>query len=557
MGAPPHASLGPVLRPKLLLALLVLLGLLAGIPLVLLAGRERTPAAPLTTDPVARGCALDRDVLARIWRGHHPERSEDITAVPMEPNYLGSFRITSHSGPWDYLQRVPLVLYGPDRVEALGLRDDAGVTLADVYPTVGDWTGIDLPARAGDSLREAVKPQDGAPKLLVFVMWDGVGRNVLERWPGRWPNLERLEAEGASYTNATVGSSPSITPSTHATLGTGSFPRAHGVTGIQFREGKGIKVAQARRDPQDIQLTTFADELDLALDNEPKVGLLALRTWHIPMMGRGSQIAGADKDQLAIMGLTERIRGNNKFFHTPDYVNGFPGLQDHIDAVDQQDGVKDGEWRGHPIAKAHDNPAWPAYQTDVLLAMWEREGYGADEVPDLFFTNYKMTDIVGHQYSMDSPEMGDVLEAQDAALGELVEYLDENVGDYALVVSSDHGHTPNPERSEAWPISQDELEKDMNEAFGVSDGQTIKQAITAVGPFLDPDVLEATHTSLDEVARFLNAYTIADNWPRPDLPEGYEDRGDERVFEAAFPSGRLDEVMTCRFGSATPPKEMR
>lgn len=545
-----------VLRPRLVLVALVVIGLLGAIPLLVLARREAIPAAPPTKDPVARGCALDADILARIWRGHDPVRSEDVTAVPNVPNYLGSFRVTSHSGPWDYLQRVPLVVYGPERVESLGPRSDDGITLADVYPTVGDWTGIDLPARNGEPLRDAVRFRDTAPKLLVFVMWDGVGRNVLERWPGRWPNLERLEAEGTSYTHATVGSSPSITPSTHATLGTGSFPRAHGITGIQFREGDAIRVAQAKRDPKDVKLTTFADELDLALGNEAKVGLLALRTWHIPMMGRGSQVDGGDKDQLAIIGFEQRIRGNNRFFETPTYVKDFPGLQDHIDKLDQTDGVKDGHWRGHPIAEAHDNPAWPPYQTDVLLEMWEREGYGADEVTDLFFTNYKMTDIVGHQYSMDSPEMGDVLEAQDAALGELVDYLDDNVGDYAIVVSADHGHTPPPERSGGWPISQDELEKDMNEAFDVPNGETIKQAITAVGPFLDRDVLEATGTSLNDVARFLNGYTIADNWPRRELPDGYQDRGDELVFEAAFPSGKLDDVMRCKFGATEPPEEL-
>ena len=43
-----------------------------------------------------------------------------------------------------------------------------------------------------------------------------------------------------------------------------------------------------------------------------------------------------------------------------------------------------------------------------------------DGVFDLFFANYKPTDIVGHQHNIDSDEMGDVLEAQDADLGRLV-----------------------------------------------------------------------------------------------------------------------------------------
>ena len=504
------------------------------------------PLQARTNDPVGRACGLDPSVLTAIERGHFPGRSEDVTAVPNEPNYLGSFQVTSHSGPWDYLQRVPLVLYGPGRVPALGPTEETGVTLADVYPTVEDWTQVELDDRAGRSLTEAVIAKATPPKLLVFVMWDGVGRNVLERWPGRWPNLERLEAEGVSYTNATVGSSPSITPSTHATLGTGTFPAEHGISGIQYRgeDGK-IKVAFGLRDPSDLEVATFADDFDVALDNEPKVGLVGLRIWHMPMMGHGAAVEGGDKDQLVIIGFDQRVSGNKALYETPSYLHDFPGLEERITELDRADGVADGRWREHPIADEHDSPAWARYETDLLLHMLRREGYGNDAVTDLFFVNYKMTDIVGHQYSMDSEEMGDVLESQDEALGELLAYLDANVADYALVLSADHGHTPSPQRSGGWPISQDELERDLNRAFDIPAGDTMTEAITAVGPFLDRKVLAEAGVTGSDVARFMNAYTIGDNWPKEDLPEGYEDRGGEAVFEAAFPSDQLDEVMKC------------
>ena len=497
-------------------------------------------------DPITRGCALDPSILTTIERGHFPGRSEDVTTVPTEPNYLGSFEVTSHSGPWDYLQRVPLVVYGPRRVPSLGPLEEEGVTLADVYPTVEDWTQVELGDRAGTSMTEAVIARRTPPKLLVFVMWDGVGRNVLERWPGRWPNLERLEAEGVSYVNATVGSSPSITPSTHATLGAGAFPNEHGISGIQYRGRSGrIKVAFGLRDPSDMEVTTFADDFDLALDNEPKVGLVGLRIWHMPMMGHGAAVEGGDKDQLVIIGFEGRVSGNRDLYRTPRYLDGFAGLDERVAELDRADGVSDGRWRDHEIVAEHDNPAWTRYQTDVLLEMLRREGYGRDPVTDLFFVNYKMTDIVGHQYSMDSEEMGDVLEAQDDALGEILSFLDTNVKDYALVVSADHGHTPSPQRSGGWPISQDELERDLNRAFGVPEGATLTEAITAVGPFLDPAVLAETGTTEADVARFLNGYTIRENWRNEDLPEAYRDRGDEPVFEAAFPSDELDEVMQC------------
>lgn len=500
---------------------------------------------PPVLGPVQAACRLGPNVLERIRNGLRVGRSEDVVTVPQAPNYLGSFAVTSHSGPWDYLQNVPLVAYGPKHVPSTG-QTTTEATLADVYPTVEDWTKTELGDRVGTSLIEAVKPRPTPPKLLVFIMWDGVGRNVLERWPGRWPNLERLEREGTSYAGATVGSSPSITPATHATLGTGAFPNQHGLTGIQYRGPDGdIKVAFGAREPNDLELSTFADDYDLELNNRPKVGLLGLRIWHIPMMGHGAAALGGDRDQLALIGFDRTINGNQDLYETPRYLHGFPGLQRHVDALDQRDGVKDGQWREHPIATEHDNPAWARYQTDVLFEMWDREAYGRDRTPDMFFINYKMTDIVGHQFSMDSEEMGDVLQAQDEELGKIVDYLDRKVGDYVLLLSADHGHTPDPERSGAWPINAQELEDDVHRQFDIGNDEPLIQQKSAVGLFIDDEVAQANGIRDEDIARYLNGYTIAENSPKGEVPESHSDRKDQLVFEATFPASDLEEVLSC------------
>ncbi|MDQ4024393.1 MAG: alkaline phosphatase family protein, partial [Actinomycetota bacterium] len=496
------------------------------------------PEAPArrfeSNDPVERACALDRALLARVWRGYHPKHSEDVTMVPLAPNYSGAFDVTSHSGPWDYLQNVPLVLYGPGVIEREGIETDPA-SLADVFPTAGALAQVDLPPREGRVLEDAVADFAAPPKLVLTIMWDGVGRNVLERWPDRWPTLAMMEREGTSYVHATVGSSPSITPATHSTLGTGAFPRAHGVTAINYRsDNGGVRTALAQRDPSDLKLTTFADLIDPALGNEPLVGMLAWKSWHIGMMSHGTMTPGGDADQLALIGGDERITGNPLYYSTPDYLEHFPGLDEHADTLDRQDGEVDGKWRGHGILDLHDNPAWVDFETDAILAMLEREGYGADDVTDFFFTNYKPTDIVGHQYTMDSPEMADVLQAQDEALARTLEYLDANVGDYAVIVSADHGHTPSPERSGAWPLLQGQLQEDIDAHFKVPEGTSLVESPNPVGPFLDKDVMEELGVTGADVAEFLNGYTIRENWGGAELPEGFEHRGDENVIAAAW-----------------------
>ncbi len=56
-----------------------------------------------------------------------------------------------------------------------------------------------------------------------------------------------------------------------------------------------------------------------------------------------------------------------------------------------------------------------------------------------------------------------------------------------------------------------------------------------------------------EVAEFLNGYRIRDNWGGGELPEGFEDRGDENVIAAAWSRRQYAAVMKCAFGSEEPP----
>jgi hypothetical protein len=513
-------------------------------------GAMRAPGA----DPVSALRSLDRKLVARLWRGHHPVRSEDITFVPREPNFIGSFTLTSHSGPWDYLQNIPLVLYGPRYITASHRPLDQRVNITDVYPTVAELLDLELAPRDGDALTAALpENRPGVPRLVVVVVWDGTGRNTLERWPDSWPNLQRLEREGTSYADALVGSSPSITSVVHSSLGTGAWPRDHGVSGNHLRGRNGdLRGVFAGRTTGDLELSTFADQADLAFDNASKVGLLAWKQWHLPMMGHGRGRSGGDLDEVALIHYDDgvKITGNTKLYSTPRGLGQASSIQEHLALLDNADGRVDGRWRGHDIMvggertawDVYSNPAWARYQGDLALAMLERGNYGQDAVPDFFFVNFKMTDLAGHQWGMDSPETADVLRAQDAELGRMLRYLDRHVGEYVAVVTSDHGHAPAPTHSGAWPIDQSELIADIDRRFSVPAGSSLVDASAAYGLYLDRSLLEELDVTERQVSAFVNSYTVAQNWGQRELPKGYEGRGGERVFSAAFPSALLERV---------------
>jgi arylsulfatase A-like enzyme len=116
-------------------------------------GTEPSPAMP----DGARLRPSPSSISSAYRRGHDPVHSEDVTTVPLAPNSSGTFGVTSHSGPWDYLQNVPLVFYGPGFIKASDEPVEGPVETVDVYPTVGELAGVDLPRRDGRALEEILE----------------------------------------------------------------------------------------------------------------------------------------------------------------------------------------------------------------------------------------------------------------------------------------------------------------------------------------------------------------------------------------------------------------
>jgi hypothetical protein len=134
-------------------------------------------------------CAVPDLFLQRTWRGDRRDRSGDIQLLPQEPNFVGHGGLP-HSGPWDYISDVPLLWYGPGHIRAAG-EIDRRVTLADMAPTTGELIDFPFDAPDGHVLHDA-RAGCRSAKLVVTVVWDGAGRDVLGAWPDDWPYLRSL-----------------------------------------------------------------------------------------------------------------------------------------------------------------------------------------------------------------------------------------------------------------------------------------------------------------------------------------------------------------------------
>lgn len=513
---------------------------------------------------------LGADVVEHLRRGFAPEMSPDVAYIPRPYNVVVRFRgeglgtldadpRSSHSTPWDYHQRVPIMLYGPGYIrEGHTVMRPADVT--DIAATLAHLTGSDFEAPDGEILEEALAPGwegNGRPRAIAVVAYDGGGWNLLEQWPDAWPEQRRLAAAGTTYLNATIGSAPSVTTAIHANMGTGAYPEHHGLSEINGRlpDGRVGETFLDESDPRLIRLPTFADVWDVEHGNEPWVGIVAYESWHLGMMSHGAQTESVDlpgepdRDVGVIWEPAEEGEATlgqfairEDLYALPEGLPGDAELEERLREQDAEDGEIDGEWRGWDLEDPLVVPALPAFvrhQQDALTNLLDRAPIGQDDLTDLLFVELKPTDFAGHLWNMVAPEEEPVLRAQDDLLGALVDHLDREVGPgaYVLVVTADHGQSPLPEESGGLRIHPDVVKRRVEEYFG----EPIVEKVTPSGLFLDRELAADLGIGDTAVARF-----IADLRYRDVLPQGTdlgaipEETLDERVFAGALPHSYLE-----------------
>ena len=516
---------------------------------------------PPPTEASARALAktacenTSHEVLLRTWRGVRLDRSGDVQIVPKDPNFVNGG--LTHATPFDYTQDVPLLLYGPGYVRPG--EYDQPITLADLAPTVGALLKFPFDTADGDAQGQALLPESerDLPRLVITLVWDSAGTDVLERWPDDWPYLASLRPQGAWFTDASVGASPSNTPIGHATIGTGTFPNSHGFVDEYIRINGRLQKPN-ENGPGFLLDPTLADLYDLAMGNEPKVGAIATLAAHIMMMSHGSQWGGGDRDiaitrekEFAETAGAESVSWNlttdmRPFYALPSYVNDLPPLSDYVDDVDRADGALDGMWRNNDIQQlsdGFDTPARTPFQETLIESVIESEGFGADDVPDLLFLNYKAIDTIGHLFSADGIEMSDAVKTQDDTLQRLVDFLNATVGEgeWVMAVTADHGTQRDPETSGAFMIDINKLETGLTATFDADDdGVPLVQKVRPTEIWVDRAELAENGFTLAQVSQWFLDLTQQDTYKNQNHPlPGHE--GDT-VFAAALPSSILSRL---------------
>ena len=529
------------------------------------AGATTVTPAPSDTETVApdrlarQVCrSVPHDVLVRTVNGTHPVRSGDLQMITPYPDYVAGG--LTHATPFDHTQEVPLLLYGPGIVRP-GVYDEPA-RLTDVSQTAASMLEFDgFTAPDGRALDEALEPVDARtpPRLLVTMVWDSAGVDLLERWPKSWPYLRQLARDGAWFTNAQLNSAPANTPPSHATIGTGAYPRHHGMADEYIWINGSLQKPNAEG-PTFMKLPTLADAYDLAMGNEPIVGGAASLSAHLMMMSHGLAWRGGDDDiaiarevQNAATGGDDTANkwglttGMSPYYRLPEWVN-----DDSIDAslaqakaaLDQRDGSQDGLWQGLSIeqmAAGFNTPARSPYQTTLFEELVKRERFGADRVPDLLYLNYKIIDTLGHQFSADGPEMADALEIQDGELRRFVRFLNDEVGrrEWAMILTADHGMQRDPAATGAFLIDIERLSAAVEGAFGGTQARPIILKARPTQMWLDEKLLQRKGYTVEQVAEFIQGLTQTDVAGATGTQSG---EADDQVFQSVFPTSTIERL---------------
>ena len=528
----------------------------------------RVPAGAPSQSDMAR--AIGTDVMQNIYRGHVPGRSGEIYLVPKPHRYLAGdwdlttldtdapWMNTTHPNPWNYISKVPMIFYGPSVPQ--GLEVTRPVDIAGIAPSYAELLGMDDFESDAEPLPEVFGSSAGAPpKVILTVVIDGGGWNVLEQHPTSHPTIDALRKSGTTYVNATIGSAPSITGAIHATMSTGFYPRHHGVPGNQMRDPEvrdangdvTIDTWLQNADPRYLELPTVSELWDEQNGNEPVVATVSYEGWHLGMIGHGGQRPGGDKDIAAIWESEPNEWWINESFYTlPEYLEttDLATLEKYEGELDARDGLLDGTWFGKTLEEIRQAPIRPGttafvkFTGDAVADVLQKEEIGKDDITDLVWIELKPPDFGGHLWNMLGPEQADTLRETDRQIERFKAILDRRVGDgnYVIAVTADHGQQPLPEQVGGWRINTNELVRDIEDRFG----EGIVADRNSVELFLDLEMVEEQDVDLSEIASYIGSYTIEENIPenRPGSDRVPPARLDERLFAGAFTTDFLESL---------------
>jgi hypothetical protein len=332
-------------------------------------------------------------------------------------------------------------------------------------------------------------PYAGPRKLVVLLIIDQLPQWAFaQKAPVLTKGFDRLLREGDWHTGL-YPTPATLTAPGHALLGTGEPPYHSGIVGNEWFDRATSKMVRAIEDGDGIstkrlRVPGLGDAVlanpgakAIAVSLKDRSAMLTLGHAGTPIWYDKKQVAFVSHQPIAWLSAhakTHPIAPRLRDVWTPLDAAKLAELSGTVDAQPGEVGEKGfGATFPHSLA-TNKAPADAIFSVplgnqlvlDTALAAIDGEQLGADDKPDLLIASLSAHDYVGHGWGHESWEAWDMMLRLDAQLDEFLAQLDAKVGkdQWALLVTSDHGASPLPERVRGGRITPESLEALANAA---------------------------------------------------------------------------------------------
>jgi predicted AlkP superfamily pyrophosphatase or phosphodiesterase len=333
------------------------------------------------------------------------------------------------------------------------------------------------------------------PPLVVLIVADQFRADYIQRYGSMWTKgLRRLIDSGAYFPLAAYPYSYTVTCAGHSTIGTGAFPRTHGMVGNEWYDRAtkrsttctndasvtsipyGGRPGVEKHSAKWLMTDTFADELRAQSTTSAHVISVSLKARAaIGMAGHGGDLVVWEEDAATWASSSAFASAPNATLeawakaHPIDaqYGRVWDRLLPAAKYFFTDNGVGEPATADYPNTFPH-NQTRPGGKPDqVFYDTWERTPF-SDEMladiatatsgtlgktagTDMLAVSFSALDIVSHRWGPTSHETQDTLLRLDQQIGRLFDTLDARVGagNYVVAFSADHGVSLIPEQMTA------------------------------------------------------------------------------------------------------------
>ena len=441
------------------------------------------------------------------------------------------------------------------------------------------------------------------PKLVVGIVVDQMRYDYLTRfWDQFGENgFKRIVNNGFTFKNNHFNYVPTYTGPGHASVFTGTTPAHHGIISNTWFDKFGNQFVYCASDdevnsvgttddagkmsPHRMKSTTFADENRLNTQMRGKTIGVALKdrgailpaghTANAAYWFHGRDEARWITSTYYMKELPQWVKDFNSSGKAKSYLKEWKPLKDvktyEQSGIDRNNfefgftGKENAEFPYDLPALAAENgnfelikatPFGNDLTAEFAKAAVKGENLGADDITDVLTLSFSSTDYVGHNFGVNSKEIQDTYMRLDLALGDFLQFLDENVGEgeYTIFLTADHGGVDVPAYLKSMKVPagyfneldfKEKLEKFTSETFKAD---SLIQNISNSQIFLDYDRLAEEKINMVEVEEKLSHYILQQDqisrvFTREQLQSASYDKNMGELVQNGFNQKRSGDIV--------------